>query len=104
MWARSPRLAISRRTFQYLKVIWTTIGIHVGTTVEVGNLGIPFIILKRIWINIDKVDVLRSGISPISSNVGLIGNDFGPKLHKVGTIESGFGTNFSKVDTIGYPN
>ena len=54
----------------------------------------------RIWTNICKVDVLRSGIGPISSNVGLIGSELGPKLNKVGTIESGFGTNFDKVDTI----
>ena len=40
----------------------------------------------------------------MSSIVGLVGNEVGPKLNKVGTIESGFGTNFNKVDTIGYPN
>ena len=40
----------------------------------------------------------------MSSNVGLIGNELGPKLNTVGTIESGFGTSFNEVDTIGYPN
>ena len=65
-------------------------------------LGLHFTIKK--WTNIYKVDVLRSGTGPISSNVGLIGSELGPKLHKVGTIESGFGTTFDKVDTIGHPN
>ena len=51
-----------------------------------------------------EVDVLRSGIGPISNNVGLIGNEFCPKLNKVGTIESGFGTTCNKVDTIKYPH
>ena len=75
MWARSSKLALSRLTFHY----------------------------KQKWDNICKVDVLRSGIGPISSNVGFIGNEFGPTLNKVGTIESGFGTTSDKVDTIGYP-
>ena len=38
MWARSPRLALSRRTPHYLKVLWTTLGIHVGTIIEVGTI------------------------------------------------------------------
>ena len=38
MWARSPKLALSRRTLHYPKVIWTTIGINVGTIVEVGTI------------------------------------------------------------------
>ena len=105
MWARSPRLALSRRTLHYLKVIWTTIGIHVGTIVEVGTISAYLSLSKkRIWTNICKVGVLRSGIGPISSNVGLIRSELGPKLNKVGTIESGFGTKFDKLDTIGHPN
>ena len=105
MWARSPRLALSRRTLHYLKVIWTTIGIHVGTIVEVGTISAYLSLSKnKIWTNICKVDVLRSGFGQISSNVGLIGSELGPKLNKVGTIESGFGTKFDKVDTIRHPN
>ena len=38
MWARSPRLALSGRTLHYPKVFWATIGIHVGTIVEVGTI------------------------------------------------------------------
>ena len=38
IWARSPRLALSRRTLHYPKAIWTTIGIHAGTIVEVGTI------------------------------------------------------------------
>ena len=53
-----------------------------------------------IWTNICKGVVLRSGISPSSNNVGLIGNECGPKLNKVGTIERGFGTASNKVDTV----
>ena len=67
-------------------------------------LGLPFTTKKKMWTNICKVDVLRSEIGQISSNVGLIGNELGPKLNKVGTIESGFGTAFDKVDMIGHPN
>ena len=105
MWARSPRLALSRRTLHYPKVIWTKVGINVGTIVEVGTISAYLSLSKkRIWTNICKVGVLRSGIGPISSNVGLIGSELGPKLNKVGTIESGFGTKFDKVDTIGHPN
>ena len=103
MWARSPRLALSRRTLHYPKVIWTKVGINVGTIVEVGTIS-AYLSLSKKWTNICKVDVLRSGIGPISSNVGLIGNELGPKFNKVGTIESGFGTKFDKVDTIGHPN
>ena len=105
MWARSPKLALSRRTLHYPKVIWTTIGINVGTIVEVGTISAYLSLYKkRIWINICKADVLRNGIGPISSNVGLIRSELGPNLNKVGTIESGFGTTVHKVDTIGHPN
>ena len=71
MWARSPRLALSRRTLHYPKVIWTKVGINVGTIVEVGT---------------------------ISAYLSLSEGGFGPKLSKVGTIGSGFGL---KVSTIG---
>ena len=47
MWARSPRLALSRRTLHYLKVIWTTIGIHVGTIVEVGTISAYLSLSKK---------------------------------------------------------
>ena len=82
-------ISLSRRTLHYPKVIWTKVGINVGTIVEVGTIS-AYLSLSRIWTDICKVDVLRSGIGPISSNVGLIGSELGPKLKKVGTIESGF--------------
>ena len=59
---------------------------------------------KRIWTNICKVDVLRSGIGPILIIMGFVGNEFGPKLNNMGIIEHGFVTKFNKVGTIGYPN
>ena len=67
-------------------------------------LGLPFTINKRIWTNICKVDVLRSGIGPNLANVGLIGSGFGPKLRKIGTIEGFFGPNLDNVDIIGHQN
>ena len=106
MWARSPRLALSRRTLHYPKVIWTTVRINVGTIVEVGTISAYLSLSrKKIWTNICKVDVLRSGIGPISNNVGLIGSGVGPKLSKVGTIGAQIGPSghyrgwiWSKVD------
>ena len=82
MWARSPRLALSRRTLHYPKVIWTTFGINVGTIVEVGT---------------------------ISAYLSLSKEGFGPTFAKltfceVEFIESGFGTKIENVDTIGHPN
>ena len=98
-------LTLSRRTLHYPKVIWTKVGINVGTIVEVGTISAYLSLSrKKIWTNICKVDVLRSGIGPISSNVGLIGSELGPKLNKVGIIESEFGTTFNKVDVIGHTN
>ena len=47
MWARSPRLALSRRTLHYPKVIWTTIGINVGTIVEVGTISAYLSLSKK---------------------------------------------------------
>ena len=47
MWARSPRLALSRRTPRYLTVIWTTIGITVGTIVEVGTISAYLSLYKK---------------------------------------------------------
>ena len=51
-----------------------------------------------------KVDVLRSGIGPISGNGGIMGSGFGSKLSKVGAIEGGFGSTFGKVHIIGRQN
>ena len=104
MWARSPRLALSRRTLHYPKVSWTNVRINVGTIVEVGTISAYLSLSKKKITNICKVDVLRSGIGPISKNVGLIGSEVGPKLNKVDTIEGGVGTIFDKVDTVGHPN
>ena len=78
--------------------------IKVGTIIEVGTISAYLSLYNKKLDHICKVDVLRSGIGPISSIVGFVGNEFGPTLNKLGTIESGFGTNFNKVDTIGYPN
>ena len=79
----------------------TTVKINVGTIVEVGTISAYLSLSKkRIWTYICKVDVLRSGICPISSNVGIIGSELGPKLNNMGTI----GTHFDKVDTIGHPH
>ena len=38
MWARSSRSALSRRTLHYPKVIWTRVGINVGSIFEVGTI------------------------------------------------------------------
>jgi len=47
MWARSPRLALSRRTLHYPKVIWTKVGINVGTIVEVGTISAYLSLSKK---------------------------------------------------------
>ena len=105
MYARSIKLALSRRTLHYPRVDldkhWNDCG-HDRPSWH--YLGLPFTIQKWIWTNICKVDILQSGIGPILGNVGLIGSGFGPKLSKVGTIEGGFGPKFGKVDTIGRQN
>ena len=102
MWARSPRLALSRRTLHYPKVIWSKNGMWARSS-KLALSRLTFHYKQKIWTNICKVDVLRSGIGPISSNVGLIGSELGPKMNKVGITETGFGTKFDKVDTIGHP-
>ena len=38
MWARSSRSALSRRSLHYPKVIWTRVGINVGSIFEVGTV------------------------------------------------------------------
>ena len=103
MWARSPKLALSRRTLHYPRVDldkhWNECG-HDRPSWH--YLGLPFTIPKWISTKIRKVDILQNGIGPSLGNVGLIGSGVGPKIEQqVGTIEGGFGSKFDKVDTIG---
>ena len=105
MWARSPKLALSRRTLHYPRVDLDKHSNECGHDRPSWHyLGLPCTIQKWIWTNTCKVDILQSGIGPILGNVGLIGSGFGPNLSKVGTIEGGFGPKLGKVDTIGHQN
>ena len=127
MWARSPKLALSRRTLHYPRVDldkhWNDCG-HDRPSWH--YLGLPFTIQKWIWTNICKVDILQNGIGPILGNVGYIRSGFWTKiaqsghyrmwiwtkigqsgdyralkLSKVGTIVAKFGPKLSKVGIIG---
>ena len=97
MWGRSPKLALSRRTLHYPRVDldkhWNECG-HDRPSWH--YLGLPFTIQKWIWTNICKVDVLQSGIGPISGNVNLIGSGFGPKLTTWALSRVDLGQNLAK--------
>ena len=75
MWARSPTLALSRRTLHYPRVDldkqWNECG-HDRPSWH--YFGLPFTIQNWISTNICKVDILQNGIGPIWGNVGLIGS------------------------------
>ena len=88
MWTRSPRLALSRRTFHYPRVDLEKKGTNVGTIVEVGTISA-------------YLSLSEGGCGPKLSKVGTIGCGFGPTLSKVGTIAAKIGPKLSKVGTIG---
>ena len=102
MWARSPKLALSRRTLHYPRVDldkhWNECG-HDRPSWH--YLSLRFTIQQLILTKIDKVDILQSGIGQILGKVCLIGGGLGPTLIRVGTIGGGFGPRLGKVDTMG---
>ena len=49
MWARSPRLALSRRTLHYPKVIWTTVRVDVTTPTPYGHFFRKYQPSHTIW-------------------------------------------------------
>ena len=105
MWARSSKLALSRRTLHYPKVIWTTVRKMWTRSSKLALSRLTFHCQKKgFGPTVAKLTVCEVELVQCWSNVGLIGIELGPKSNKVGIIDNGFGTQFHKVDTIGHPN